>query len=133
MNSAILMLERTAKRFPDKIALEDEHEQVGFSELRRRSLSVGSALLASDKEREGLQPVIVYMPRSVKAVVCYFGALYSGNPYVPVDIEIPLHRLQTILDNMQTGHIVTDAEHMKNLTSLNLHAVKPHLYDDLAA
>lgn len=131
MNSAILMFDRTAKRFQDKIAVEDEHKQVSFSVLRKRALSLGSALLDSDKEREGIQPVIVYMPRSVKAVVCYLGAMYSGNPYVPVDIEIPNHRLQSILENMQTGHIITDAEHMKNLDKLNLHDVKPHIYDDL--
>jgi len=133
MNSAILMFERTAKLYKDKIAVEDEYEQVSFSGLRNRALSVASGLLSVDRERTGLQPVIVYMPKSAKALVCYMGAMYSGNPYVPVDIDIPMKRLQSIIDNMRTGHIITDAEHVKNLDSLNLYDIKPHVYADIVS
>src|SRR5690554_4470054 len=93
MNSAIMMFERTAKKYENKIAVEDDRGKISFSQLRSKALSVASGLLLADKEREGLKPVIVYLPKSIDALVCFMGSMYSGNPYVPVDNAIPQKRL----------------------------------------
>ncbi len=131
MNSAIMMLEETAKRFGEKTAVQDGHGTICFSTLRETALSIATGILQSDQGRDGISPVIVYLPKSIESLVCFAGALYSGNPYVPVDSAIPLKRLQSILDNMKSGHIIARAELAKNLEGVRLGDIKLHLYEEL--
>ncbi|MEG1633447.1 MAG: amino acid adenylation domain-containing protein [Oscillospiraceae bacterium] len=130
MNSAIMMFEKTARRFPEKIAAQDEYGEISFSRLRRNALSVGSGLLSRER---GLRPVIVYLPKSIAALTCFLGAQYSGNPYVPVDAAIPLPRLQSIIASMGAGHIITSPELAAKLADIELGEVKLHLFDALLA
>ena len=131
MNSAVMMLEKTAALFGQKIAAEDEKESLSFSELREKALCVATALLNADSGEKGLKPVIVYLPKSVASLVCFVGSMYSGNPYVPVDSAIPMPRLQSIILNMGGGHIITDDTLGENLNGLSLDGVKLHIYGDL--
>ena len=131
MNSAVMMLEKTAALFGENIAAEDENEKLRFSELRERALSVATALLFTDGGEKGLKPVIVYLPKSVASLVCFIGAMYSGNPYVPIDSAIPVPRLQSIIENMGGGHIITDSELGENLKALRLGGVTVHMYGEL--
>jgi D-alanine--poly(phosphoribitol) ligase subunit 1 len=133
MNSAIMMLEETVKKFGGKTAVSDEHGSISFYDLRMSAISAASGLLRSDEGETGLKPVIVYLPKSVESIVCFAGAMYSGNPYVPVDSAIPMKRLQSIIDNMKSGHIITNGELRDHLDELDLRGVKLHLYDELVA
>lgn len=60
------------------------------------------------------------------------GILYSGNPYVPVDDNMPLIRLQKIINNLKPGAIITDKEHIGNLDTIDLGGAKAYLYDDIS-
>jgi D-alanine--poly(phosphoribitol) ligase subunit 1 len=131
MNSAIMMLEETVKKYGEKTAVSDEHTSITFNSLRAKAISAASGLLRADQGEAGLKPVIVYLPKSVESIVCFTGAMYSGNPYVPVDSAIPMKRLQSIIDNMKSGHIITNGELRENLKELELKGVKLHLYDEL--
>ena len=44
VNNCLEYLERSAARFPSKIAFADENEQVTFSQLMDQSRRIGSAL-----------------------------------------------------------------------------------------
>ncbi len=125
-----MMFENTAARFPDKIAMSDEWEVKSFSALRNTGLAIGTALLHATDD---LRPVIVYLPKSVKAFTCFLGAMYSANPYVPVDAAIPVKRLQSIVENMGCGHIITNAELAPNLAEIDLMDVQLHLYEEVSA
>lgn len=131
MNSAVMMLERTVTRFAERVAVQDETESLTFRELRSRALSVAAGLLEAEPGRS--MPVIVYLPKSAGSVVSFTGAMYSGNPYVPVDSAIPAKRLQSIADNMRRGHIITNRELMPNLEGLSLEGFQVHLLDELLA
>lgn len=129
MNSAIMMFERTAARFPAKTAVTDEWGEARFAQLRATALSIGTGLLS---EGHGLSPVIVYLPKSIAALTCFLGAMYGAHPYVPVDVAIPMKRLQSIIANMGRGHLITSRELAPNLEELDLMGVELHLYDELA-
>lgn len=45
MNSAIMMLENTVKKFPDKIAIRNENTALSFGEYRRLGMSVGTSII----------------------------------------------------------------------------------------
>jgi D-alanine--poly(phosphoribitol) ligase subunit 1 len=132
MNSTIILLDRAAEKYGDKIGYEDEWESISFSQLREKAMVIGTRLLKDIKPGRTVSPVIVYIPKSVKCIVSYMGILYSGNPYVPVDDNMPLIRLQKIINNLKPGAIITDKEHIGNLDTIDLGGAKAYLYDDIS-
>jgi len=112
MNSAIMMLEKTAERFPNRCAVRDENDSFTFSKLREAGLSVAAALM---RDAEGNSPVIVWLPKSAKMLACFMGAMYAGRPYVPVAEDIPEKRLRDIAANIGAGQLITSGGNAKAL------------------
>ena len=117
MNSAIRLLERAARLWPERTAVEEDGGSVTYAELLRRARRVGAALL-----RRGVQggQVVVYLPKSIDALAVFFGALCAGGAYVPVDAHIPMARLDKILENLRPACVVTCEELMENLAAVDL-------------
>lgn len=113
MNSAIMMLESTARRFPFRTAVQDAWEELDFSELRLRGMRIGSFLLENGAPGS---PVIVWLPKSAKMLCCFMGAMYAAAPYVPVAEDIPLARLRSIASNIGAGRVLTTSENAAALT-----------------
>ena len=99
VNNCLEYLERSAERFPDKIAFADENEQVTFSQLMEQSMRIGSAL-----KRFGLHkaPVVILMDaRHIPNLRATMGILYAGCFYIPLDPASPLERLTVIFSNLE--------------------------------
>ena len=128
INSVVCMLDATAARFPDKIAVWDESGEISFSQLRQAALRIGTALLTADRK---IRPVIIMLPKGIRAVECIFAALYSGNPYVPVDANIPANRLQYIISLMQGGHLICSRELLPRLEGMETGDISVHVYEDI--
>ena len=45
-------------------------------------------------------PVAVFIDRSIESLTGFFGAVYSGNFYVPIDRQMPAARTRLILDTL---------------------------------
>ncbi|MDR1412370.1 MAG: amino acid adenylation domain-containing protein [Actinomycetes bacterium] len=106
MNSAVQLLERAACRYGDAPAFRDERETISFADLRDRARQWGTALLS--RTRAGATtPVIVMLPKGVDAVTAFMAVLYSGNPYVPVDVKTPPTRLEKIKETLG-DHVLFD-------------------------
>jgi len=131
MNSTIKLLDLAAKKFGNKIGYEDEWEEISFNELRKKAMIIGTKLVNQLSPDQLISPVIVYMPKNIKCIVSYMGIQYSGNPYVPVDSNIPLARLQKIIDNLNPGAIITDKDHIAKLEDIHLGKTIAYLYDDI--
>ena len=130
MNSAVRLLDRAAARWPDHCAVEDEEKSLTYREYQEVSRRVGSGLLAAGCQG---RPVVVYLPKSVDMLTVFMGTMYAGGPYVPVDADIPLSRLEKIVDSVRPGAIVTDRDHAGKLDGLELCGARVCLYDVLAA
>lgn len=127
LNSAVRLLDIAAEKFNTKTAVSDEWGDMSFSELQQLGRAIGTALLPSD----GIEPVMVYLPKSAKCIACFMGAMYSGNPYVPVAYDMPPNRIQRIIGSLEgKGHIITDAEGLKILEEMNV-PLKIHIYDEI--
>lgn len=129
MNSAIRLLETAAKRWPDKLAIEEENGTITYRRLLERARTIGTGLLGGGA-RHG-SPVVVYLPKSIDALAVFFGALCAGGPYVPVDAHIPVARLQKIVENLRPGYIVTSAELAPNLEAAELGETRVRLLPEL--
>lgn len=103
-------LERTAKKFPDKVAFADDKVSMTFSELRDSARRIATVLA---KHNFFKQPVVVYMEKSPACIAAFMGVAYSGNFYTPIDVSMPEKRVKKILETLQPVVIITDKAHKK--------------------
>ncbi len=98
-------LEATAPKYAHKLAFSNGETGVTFEQVYNYSRSVGTAI-----HQRGLysRPIVVFMEKSPAAVCAFFGAVYAGCYYVPLDEEMPRHRIELILDNLKPEMIICD-------------------------
>ena len=108
MTNVLEYMEGSVDLVPEKTAFSNGEEEITFRELSDRSRATGSALAEKGLYRE---PVVVYMHKSPDMVNAFFGVLYSGCFYVPIDEEMPKSRIDLILENVQTDLIIRPKLH----------------------
>lgn len=106
-NNVIDYLNDIVKVKPDKTAFANESEAFTFLEVYKQSRSIASFLA-----KEGIykRPVIVFMRKHPKEIIAFFGAITAGDFYVPIDEEMPLSRIELILDNVKSPIIICDED-----------------------
>ena len=122
-------LEHTVKRVPDKVAFANDTMGLTFREVFDQARSVGSFL-----HSEGFykQPVVVFMKKHPTTLVSFFGTIYSGNYYVPLDDEMPSHRIDLILRTLQPKAMICD-EDTRELVKQFAYEGKTYIYSEICA
>ncbi len=126
-NNVLEYLEHTVKRLPNKIAYANEETGITFKEVYDQGRAIGTFL---NRHGHYKQPVVVFMARHPKTIVAFFGAIYGGNFYVPVDEEMPRFRIELILKNLKPRAIICD-ETTKEIVETFDYNGKVYLYDDI--
>lgn len=100
------ILEETAQKYPDRIALIDEHEQFTYNMVLKQAKTLGSAL---NLMTNGItqKPIMIFIEKSCKCVIAMLGILFSGNIYVPLDIKNPIERINSITEILESNYILT--------------------------
>lgn len=130
-NNIIFYLKNSAMRFPDKVAFRDCEKEITFSELDR-----SARLLASNinYRLNGLvkQPIGIYLPKGVDAVIAFMATIYSGNFYTPIDPTMPRLRLEKLLGILNPALIITNNKYKNDLLSelILIDEVKSESMDD---
>ena len=121
-------LERTVLRLPDKVAFCNEETGLTFQQVYDQSRAIGTFL-----SREGFykQPVVVFMKKHPKTIAAFFGAVYGGNYYVPLDEEMPRHRIELIFKTLQPGAMICD-ETTQSMAEEMAYSGKIYRYEDIA-
>lgn len=98
-------LEATVPRLPDKEALISPDGSLTFRQLHDRSRAIGSFL-----HEKGLygEPVVVFMRKHPNVIAAFYGVIYAGCYYVPLDEEMPRHRIELILGTLKPKMILCD-------------------------
>ena len=112
-NSAIRLLERAARLWPERVYVEEEGGSATYAALLARARTIGAALLGDRR------PVVVYLPKSIDALAVFFGAMCAGRPYAPVDAHIPVARLEKIAQLEQKIDDMTDAMRQNQLQRMH--------------
>lgn len=129
-NSAVRLLDEAVLIRPEKTAVRDEWGEITYADLCEYGKRVGTVLINSS-ETDGTEPVMVYLPKSLKCIVSFMGAMYSGNPYVPAAYDMPLNRIEKIIESLDgAGHIITDADGAERLKEINP-PLPVHIYEDM--
>ena len=120
-------LEETAPRLPDKVAFANENVGITFNETLMRAKAIGSFL-----SNEGLykKPVVVFMKKHPNTLLAFFGVIYSGCYYVPLDEEMPRHRIELIFKTLAPEAIICDDTTKELVSGFDFNG-KAYLYDDM--
>jgi amino acid adenylation domain-containing protein len=98
-------LEESAQRLPNKKALVDEKHHITFGDLKQQAQCLGTQI-SLELGHTIRKPVVVFVDRRLESIVTFLGVAYSGNLYVPIDKEMPLARINLILQTLQPEAMV---------------------------
>lgn len=104
MTSILEWLEKTSEKFDSKAIYCDMDLSVNFSQTVVCAKAIGTAL---DKVLKTKAPVAVFMDRCVDTPIGYFGVLYSGRAYAPIDARLPKKRIEKILEVLKPEKVIT--------------------------
>jgi amino acid adenylation domain-containing protein len=99
------LFEAQAEANPDRPALVFRGHQLSYAELNVRSNKLAHYLRLNGAEKGSL--IGVYMERSFEMVVALLAILKSGAAYVPYDPELPLPRLNMMLEDSRPVCVIT--------------------------
>ena len=120
-------LENSAQKYPDKIAYTYLEESFTFSQLLTTAKKIGTKISALTQNTN--RPIAVITDRSIKNLSAFFGALYSGNFYVPIDSEMPETRICSILEELKPEFVLYCDKDVKALPKFE--GAKTLSYDEL--
>jgi amino acid adenylation domain-containing protein len=107
------LFEAQVERTPDHPALVLRGQQLTYAELNARANQLAHSLRLDGAASGTL--VGVYMERSFEMVVALLAILKSGAAYVPYDPELPLSRLNMMLDDSRPVCVLTQQKWSGNL------------------
>lgn len=121
-------LEKTVVRLPDKVAYANEEMGMTFAEVFHDSRAIGSYM---NKKGYYNEPVVVFMKKQPKTIVAFFGCVYGGNYYVPIDDEMPRFRIDLIFDNLKPRAMICDESTLEMAKTFNFDG-EIMLYDEVS-
>lgn len=97
-------LDISAKKFPNKVAYTDEQKEITFKQLEDYSKNIGTQII--QKTEKINTPIVVFVDRNVDSLIAFFGILYSGNFYVPIDNKMPVERIKKVFEKVNPSLIL---------------------------
>ncbi len=107
MYNVIDILENTASKYKDKIAVIEENKKITYEEFVLLSKRVGSFLASKDACRE---PIAIFMDKGINTLVSFFGSVYAGCYYTLINPTFPKDRILQINDVLKPRFIITNKE-----------------------
>ncbi|KAJ4156272.1 hypothetical protein NW754_007896 [Fusarium falciforme] len=99
---------------PKSIAVIDASSQLTYAELDERSSQLATWLRRQDIVPEELVGVLA--PRSCEAIIAFLGILKANLAYLPLDVNAPAGRIETILSSLPGNRLIllgSDTEALK--------------------
>ncbi|NRT70274.1 amino acid adenylation domain-containing protein [Clostridium beijerinckii] len=125
--SILSYLESSERKFPNKVAFSDGKYELTYHELVEAAKSIGSFLIENIGMRKA---VVVYMEKGSRNISAFMGAAYAGCFYVPLDAQMPVERINIILDTLKPAAIIYDDKTEKYLSLIETDCIKV-LYDEI--
>lgn len=104
ITSVTYWLDKTAERFPDRIAFADEKREITFGEMQRQAKGIATEIL---KKSMFKKPIVIYLDKGIDVPTSFMGVAYSGNFYSPIDTDMPMSRVNKIMEILQPALVIT--------------------------
>lgn len=98
-------LEQIVTRAPEKTAYADDETELTFVQVSQNARAIGTFLREEGYYKE---PVVVFMGKHPRTIATFFGVMYSGCYYVPIDEEMPAHRIELIFKSLNPRAVICD-------------------------
>jgi D-alanine--poly(phosphoribitol) ligase subunit 1 len=125
--SILSYLESSKQAFPEKIAFCDSTYKLTYRELVNAAQSIGSYLIEKISIRKA---VVVYMEKNSRNIAAFMGSAYAGCFYVPLDAQMPMERINTILKILKPAAVIYDDKTEKFISLMETDCIKV-LYDEI--
>ncbi len=99
------LISNQALLHPNKVAIKYNGKSITYAELVKSANQFASFMAQKAVKRNEI--VVVAMDRSIEMVIAMIGLLKSGITYLPILPDYPKDRLNYILENSNTGHILS--------------------------
>lgn len=108
MMTILKKIKENALTHPNRVAIV-EPAATGENTLTWKELDEYSDKLASylDKTLDTKTPVIVYGHKNPYMIVCFLACVKTGRAYCPIDINVPLSRVEAIIKQVNPDIILT--------------------------
>lgn len=112
MKNILQYLEKTVRQVPYNLFLAEEQGAMTFREVYDQARAIGSYLIL-----QGIagKPVAILLEEMPRAVTAFLGAVYGGNPGVPLDPKLPGESLEQILKSLEPGAVICREAAMEQL------------------
>lgn len=81
---------------PDKIAFCSDNHMLNYKMLWDQSSRLASIINKMGIQRQ--TPIVVYGHMGVEMPISFLACVQAGHPYIPIDISIPMERVQLIVE-----------------------------------
>lgn len=98
-------LEETASNNKDKIAFVDSNREIKYNDFLHETQSIGTYLSKYNLKNKS---IVTFIDKSINCLSSMFGIVYSGNFYTVLDINMPIDRINIILDTLKPDIMITD-------------------------
>lgn len=103
---------------PAKTAIKAGNRTISYRELSNYAARVANAFPAGDGMREGTvddryRRVSLLFEHGADMIIAVLGVLKAGRTYVPLDITYPMNRLSYMLENSDSGILLTNEDNIQ--------------------
>ncbi len=107
MYNVIDYLENSLNKFPHKIAVIEEDQQITYQELGNLSQRVGTYIAKNNFN----EPIIIFMDKGINALVSFMASIYAGCYYTLINPELPLNRITHIQETIKAKLVITNEQY----------------------
>ncbi|KAJ2992424.1 hypothetical protein HDV02_003076 [Globomyces sp. JEL0801] len=96
--------EECAKKEPHLIAVEHENRSITYGQLNERAEEIAQILIDHGVKVGDYIGLVTF--RSIEMICGIFGILKAGGAYIPIDHELPVERIQYMLNQAQCSTVL---------------------------
>lgn len=120
MVSILTYFERTVSMYPDKIAVEDRDRKYSFRALETIAKQMGYAISRSVSVSRAIG---VLVNRGADTTALFLSVLYAGCYYVPIDPQMPIQKISTILSDCNASMLLGSEENQELVNQLDYQGI----------
>lgn len=129
MNNTVLKyLENSCSKFKEKIAFIDEHNSITYEQTKHKALTLSNEIINKIGYTNN-KAILIFLPKSVEAIVSMLGVTYSGNFYTPTNVKFPSSKIISVIDILLPSLIITNTLNKSKLLELGITEEKIICYD----
>ncbi len=97
-------LDEVSKKYPEKLAFSDKNHDITFRELSQYAKAIATEIITMGLKN---RPILIYMEKGVDVITSFMGVAYSCNFYSPIDADMPVDRINRIIEVLDPELVIT--------------------------